>query len=167
MLSMKPILKSQYRAALAMLEQAIDRCPETLWCVPDSPNPFWHVAYHALFCTHMYLQVDHDSFRPWEHHREEYQFLGVVPWEPERRPAIGEPYSKAQVLEYLRFCESILDAALDKLNLESPESGFSWYKMSKMEHQFVNLRHLQHHAGQLADRLRQNAGIGINWVGGR
>jgi len=49
----KPILKSQYHAAFSMLEQAIERCPEALWTATDHPNPFWHVAYHALFCTHI------------------------------------------------------------------------------------------------------------------
>jgi hypothetical protein len=29
----------------------------------------------------------------------------------------------------------------------------------------VNLRHLQHHTAQLADHLRQHAGIGIDWIG--
>ena len=29
--------------------------------------------------------------------------------------------------------------------------------MSKLEHQLVNLRHIQHHAAQLADRLRSAA----------
>ena len=50
-------------------------------------------------------------------------------------------------------------------NLENPQSGFPWYQMSKLEHQFVNLRHIQHHAAQLADRLRSAANIGIKWVG--
>jgi hypothetical protein len=167
MASIKPILKSQYHAALAMLEQAIDRCPETLWCVPANPNPFWHVAYHALFCTHMYLQVDEASFHPWDHHRDEYQFLGPMPWPPHRSPNIGQPYAKAEVLAYLGFCNALVDPAIEKLDMEASESGFSWYKMSKLEHQIVNLRHLQHHAGQLADRLRQNAGMGIDWIGSR
>jgi len=52
------------------------------------------------------------------------------------------------------------------LDLDSAESGFSWYRMSKLEHQFVNLRHIQHHTGQLADRLRQEADRGVEWVGG-
>jgi hypothetical protein len=38
--------------------------------------------------------------------------------------------------------------------------------MSKLEHQLVNLRHIQHHTGQLADRLRQAADRGLRWVGG-
>jgi len=39
--------------------------------------------------------------------------------------------------------------------------------MSKLEHQFVNIRHIQHHGAQLADRLRSAANIGIRWVGGQ
>jgi hypothetical protein len=37
--------------------------------------------------------------------------------------------------------------------------------MSKLEHQLLNIRHLQHHTAQLADRLRQHAGAGIDWIG--
>ena len=34
------------------------------------------------------------------------------------------------------------------------------------EHQLVNLRHIQHHAAQLADRLRTARDHGVRWVGG-
>jgi hypothetical protein len=60
----------------------------------------------------------------------------------------------------------MIDSAVDRLDLNEPESGFSWYKMSKLEHQFVNLRHIQHHTGQLAERIRQATGGAVGWVGG-
>jgi hypothetical protein len=60
----------------------------------------------------------------------------------------------------------MVDKAIDVLDLQSSESGFDWYKMSKLEHQFVNIRHIQHHVAQLGDRLRSSANIGIKWVGG-
>jgi hypothetical protein len=50
------------------------------------------------------------------------------------------------------------------LNLEA-ESGFSWIPMNKMELQIYNIRHIQHHAAQLIERLRDNQGIHIKWVG--
>jgi hypothetical protein len=59
----------------------------------------------------------------------------------------------------------MVDSAVDALDLQSQESGFRWYKVSKLEHQFINIRHIQHHAGQLADRLRLSDGIAIRWVG--
>jgi hypothetical protein len=51
------------------------------------------------------------------------------------------------------------------MDLQSYDSGFSWYPMSKLEHQLVNIRHLQHGAAQLADRLRSKLDIGIKWSG--
>ena len=87
-------LKSQYHASLAMLKQAIEQCPDDLWAGGSYPIAFWRVAYHALFFTHLYLQPDEQAFRPWEHHRKEYQFLGALPFPPYRQPKIGEPYSK-------------------------------------------------------------------------
>jgi hypothetical protein len=53
------------------------------------------------------------------------------------------------------------------LDLDANESGFSWYRMSKLEHQFVNIRHIQHHAAQLIDRVRSAADVGIRWVAAR
>jgi hypothetical protein len=39
-----------------MLRGAIDACPATLWTSDRYVNPFWQVAYHTLFYTHLYLQ---------------------------------------------------------------------------------------------------------------
>ena len=167
MIPIKPILKSQYRASLDMLKQTINYCPENLWTDAAYPNPFWHVAYHALFFLHMYLQPDSDSFRPWSKHRKDYEFMGPVPWPPHNQPNIEEPYTKGQLMEYLHLCEEMVDDAVEKLDLDAQECGFWWYKMSKFEHQFVNIRHTQHHAAQLMDRLRQVAGVGVDWIGGK
>ena len=41
------------------------------------------------------------------------------------------------------------------------------YKVPKLEHQIISLRHIQHHAAQLADRLRATADVGIDWIGAR
>jgi hypothetical protein len=56
---------------------------------------------------------------------------------------------------------------VDALDLMSDESGFSWYPIPKLEHQLVNLRHIQHHMAQLADRLRASEAVGIRWIGAR
>jgi hypothetical protein len=165
--NLQAILKSQYRAAIGMLRQAVERCPDELWLSGEHPNAFWHVAYHAVFVTYVYLQPDFDSFRPWQNHREGTQFLGPIPGNPQLRPKTDEPYSKAQTLEFLGLCDAAIEDAVDKLDLGAPESGFPWYAMSKLEHQFVNIRHLQHHTAQLADRLRRAAGVGVDWVGGK
>lgn len=167
--TLRPVLKSQYHAALAMLGEAIQRCPGNVWSSSDHMNAFWQIAYHTLFFTHMYLQQDEGAFRPWEHHQKAVQHPDGIPGPPDPNsslPLIPKPYTKAQVLEYWIFCDQMVDGALDQLDLENPRCGFPWYQMSKLEHQLVSLRHIQHHAAQLADRLRSAANVGIKWVEG-
>lgn len=169
-------LKSQYHAALAMLRGAIERCPDDLWSSDDYLNPFWRIAYHTLYYTHLYMQPDAASFCAWEHHQTGIQDMDDIPAPPEiqdlvepphRPPQTGEPYTRGQILEYLSVCEQMVDGTVGALDLLAEESGFSWYKLSKMEHQLVSIRHIQHHTGQLADRVRAASNVGVDWVGAR
>ena len=157
------ILGKQYRASLAMLREAVTKCPESLWLAPEYHNKFWHIAYHGLFYTHLYLSNSEKEFTPWKKHREGYQWLGPFPWPPHDRPKIETPYSQDEVLEYLQFCCEAIDARVPYLDFDAP-SGFSWLPFGKLELQLYNLRHLQHHTGQLIDRLRTVAQIGVGWV---
>lgn len=164
------LLKSQYHAALEMLGEAIELCPEDLWYSREPTNSFWQVAYHALFFTHLYLQPNEAAFRPWERHQSEVQHPDGIAGPPDPAsdlPLIPNPYSKAEALAYWRVCSEMVDGAVDALDLESEESGFSWYQVPKLEHQIVNLRHIQHHTAQLADRLRASVDAGVRWVGAR
>jgi hypothetical protein len=160
------IIKSQYRASLAMIGQAIAECSDALWDDPTCKNRFWHIAYHALFYTHLYLQDSGKDFVPWSKHRQEYEFLGPVPWPPHKEPNIGEPYTKQEVLEYLDVCQNEVEGRVSSLDLEAA-SGFDWLPFGKLELQFYNIRHLQLHIGQLIDRLRNQQATGIAWVGSR
>ncbi len=168
--ALRSVLKSQYHAGLAMLREAIERCPEDVWLSKTHRNAFWQIAYHALFFTHLYLQPEEAAFRPWEHQQSEVQHPDGIPGRPRpgsKLPLIPEPYTRAQVLEYWSVCDAMVDHAVGALDLHSPSSGFPWYQMSKLEHQLLNLRHLQHHAAQLADRLRAATDTGVRWVGAR
>lgn len=152
----RTVLKSQYRAALATMRQAIERCPDALWLSGEgNVCPFWRVAFHGLFFTHFYLQKDHRSLTRWAKHRGQLQDL----W----GPPSDEPYSKAEMIEYLEFCLGVLDDALDAMDLVAADCGFPWYPTSKLEHQIINIRHLEHHAAQLSDRLRGAARKGLDW----
>jgi hypothetical protein len=167
---LRTILKSQYRAGLAMLREAIEQCPDDLWFDDEPLNAFWQIAYHTLYFTHLYLQPDVDAFRPWTGHQSEVQHedgIGGPPDPESALPLTPSPYSRSEVLSYLGVCEAMVDDAVDALDLHSEESGFSWYPIPKLEHQLVNLRHLQHHTAQLADRLRTAAGLGVRWAGAR
>jgi hypothetical protein len=167
-LAIRSILKSQYHAALTMLRDALERCPEDLWTDTSYKNSFWQVAYHTLFFTHLYLQPNEAAFVPWEHHQSAVQHEDAIAGllDPESTlPLIPNPYTRSEVLSYWKVCEEMVDSAVDAMNLHDPSSGFSWYNVSKFEHQLISLRHVQHHTAQLADRLRAAANIGIKWVG--
>jgi hypothetical protein len=153
-----------------MLREAIDRCPEELWLSTEHLNPCWQVAYHALFFTHFYGQTEEAAFRPWTHHQANVQYPDGIPGPPDPKstlPLVARPYTKREALEYWAFCDGSIDAWVDAMDLSSASSGFSWYPIPKLEHQLVNLRHIQHHAAQLATRLRTSEDIGIDWVGAR
>lgn len=166
--ALKGALKSQFHAGLSMLRTAIERCPQDLWLRHPPRNAFWQVAYHDVFYTHFYLHTDHTSFRPWVGHREGVQHpdgIGGKADPGSKLPLIPEPYTRAQTLEYLSVTDDLVDSAIDAMDIARPDSGFPWYRMTKLEHQLVNLRHLQHHAAQLADRLRAQTDQGVGWVG--
>ena len=157
----KQALKKQYHAALAMLKIAIERCPDDLWIARDHPRSFWRIAFHVLFYTHLYLQTEEAVFIPWEKDRDDNANLWEDPWQVGTGPV---PYTKQEILEYWNYCDSIVDQQIDKINLDSPSSGFDWYPIPKFEHQLVNLRHIQGHVGQLSELLMA-IGIDTDWVG--
>jgi len=150
-------IKSQYLAALGMMKQAVERCPESIWDVAEDKNKFWRVAYHALFYTHLYLQKTAEDFKPWVKHKEEARRPGTPPEKEETA------YTKTEILEYLAICQMQVAERTASLDLEAP-SGFEWLPFDKLELQFYNLRHLQQHVGELYERLGTRAAVELDWV---
>ncbi len=165
-MNMKDVIKSQYRASLGMMEQAVAKCPDAMWDDREKKNKYWHIAYHALFYTHLYSQPTAEAFTPWVKHKPEYNYMGALPTPPHDPPNIGEPYSKEEILAYYQLCRKEVDAMVDSLDLEA-ESGFYWLPMDKLELQFYNIRHLQMHVGELCERLGSEANIDVEWMGMR
>ena len=166
----RAMLKSQYHATLAMLRDAIVKCPEDVWNTGSRGAPSWGVAYHALYFTHLYGSAGMEGFRPWPKHVADVQFEDGIAGDADPKsplPPLRPPMSKAEVLEYWDFVDRGVDAAVDALDLAREESGFSWYPIPKLEHQIVNIRHIDHHTAQLAARIRIAADLGVAWVGAR
>ena len=107
-----------------------------------------------------------DAFVRWERGRKDYHHLETLPWPPHDPPDIGEPYTQAEVLEYARFLSELIEPGVGRLDLAAEQCGFGWYDMPKLDHQLMNIRHLQHHVGDLAGRLRA-AGVdpALTWLG--
>jgi DinB superfamily len=145
----KQVIQSQYLAALVMLKQAIVKCPQALWDAPGNQDPFWRKSYHTLFYVHLYLQNAEKDFVPWEKHHD---------------PDGAVPFTKDEVLEYLTFVEEQVMERVPLTDLDA-ESGFYWYPVNKLELQFINIRHIQQHAGELYERLGTHENIELDWAG--
>jgi hypothetical protein len=152
-MSVNDLIQSQYQAALEMLKEAVSQCPEELWNDATYQNRFWNVAYHALFYTHLYLQPNLDTFSGWEKHRPDSEQMRA-----------STAYSKTEVLEYLMVCQDQVATQVPELDMDGA-SGFYWIPMNKLELQFYNIRHLQHHTGELCERLGATSAVEIGWIG--
>jgi hypothetical protein len=154
--NLKPALKGQYHAALDMLKGAIEECPDELWAGVVQYRSHWRLAYHTLYFTHFYLQIRSEDFVPWEFHRDE------VESDQDRERLDAKPYTREEMLTYWKIVDAVVDPQIDRIDLSSPNSGFDWYKIPKLDHVLLNLRHIQEHAGQLRERLLE-AGIDQKW----
>ena len=127
-------------------------CPDDAWDSAEV-NRFWHIAYHTLFYLHLYLFRTTAEHRPWSGHRDGAEDLGQAP----------APYTRESILEFLAFCRDHARRRIAALDLDA-ESGFPWLPFGPVERLAYNLRHLQHHTGQLSERIRQTTGNGVAWV---
>ena len=151
------VFVSQYRASITMLQEAIIKSPDALWDDSAHENKYWHIAYHTLFFTHLYLAPSESAFQPWPKGRKGYQDLSV-----KRRDVI---YSKAELEEYTAFVFQRVHEGVN-VPLQDAPNGFEWLpKFSRLELHLYNIRHIQHHTGQLADRLKTANIGGPRWVG--
>jgi hypothetical protein len=162
------MISRQLAASIQMIRQAIDSCPEALWCDAADGTPFWHVAYHALFFIDLYLSENEKAFKAMEFHVPKAQFLpgdyreyGGIVATPEQ--PIPKDKLRAYADHCLAKCAETVEKVTDERALE--RCGFWWYELNVGEFLLNNLRHAQHHAGQLALLLRRRAGIGIDWMG--
>ena len=138
----------QFEAALAMLKQCIERCPDDLWEGVIAQLSVRQVAYHTLFFADLYLTQSEDTFQLRELHRAGGD---------ERESGSCAGLDKQATLAYLAICLEKLRTTLadeSEETLRGP-SGFSWCKFPRAELHLYNLRHIQHHAGQLSSYLRR------------
>jgi hypothetical protein len=162
------MIERQMEAAIQMVRSAIEHCPDSLWDDRDEGTPFWQLAYHALFYADLYLSEDQKEFRAADFHRDKAQLLPGDYGEHGGQVTTPEsPFGKQQLLSYADHCLGKCAAAFEKMTdaraLE--RCGFWWYRLNVGEFLLNNLRHTQHHAGQLALVLRRHAGIGTEWIG--
>jgi hypothetical protein len=157
-ISWKKTIWQQFGAAIDMLENAIVACPDDLWGDRSRQPEFWYMAFHTLFFLDLYLSESNVGFVPPEPFTlDEMDDAGLL---PER------VYTKQELLKYLVHGRAKCRATVASLTEEMlhRRSGFDWLDISAAEVHLYNIRHVQHHAGQLNLILRQHVGSAPRWV---
>src|SRR5438874_2041038 len=142
------ILLAQFEAALRMMKHCVDACPPRFWEGKVANATFRQLAYHTLYYVDLYLSPNPMAFE-----RRDLHSRGGH----RRGPTGCTALSKQETLAYLTICRR---KAIQILAAETAESlqgpcGFPWRKVSRGELHIYNIRHIQHHTGQLSAYLRR------------
>jgi len=153
----KSLVTSQFDAAFDMLEECMRVCPEAKWKGKVGKYAFWHVAYHALYCTDLYTAR---SAEKWKTHPK---------FHPGGRKDVEGEYpmrvmTRAELLAYNAHCRKLVRASIRRETSASlrASAGFPWLSFRRAELPVYSLRHLQHHTGQLGAFLRR-AKVATKW----
>jgi len=153
----------QYQASLKMLMDVIEKCPDSIWANEEYENAYWRIVYHALFYTTLYLSANPVEYVPYPHHIENYNLLGTHT--KDHQPIhIERIYLKDEMMEYTVAVFNSIESWVNRFPMED-SSGFDWIPLNRFELHLYNIRHLQHHTGQLIERLHQTGIKGIKWEG--
>ena len=153
--SLKTILWKEFGAAIDMLENAVAACPESRW---KDNSKFWYNAYHVIFFLDYYLTEEEEKFHP------------PAPFTLSEFNAEGEMpervYDKSELITYIRYCREKCRKLISELTDENMQKRFinKYRNYSRLEIIIYNMRHVQHHAGQLNLLLRQNGNEPPDWV---
>ncbi len=147
--TVKQMLLGQYEASLSMMNLCLQKCPPEHWDGKVARYPFWQVAYHTLCFLDLYLTPTEKAFQlrdvhpgGWSEFNDEY---------PSRR------FERQELSDYAAIClKKIRDVIMSETqgSLEGP-SGHHRLAFSRAELHLYNIRHVQHHTGQLTAFLRR------------
>jgi len=154
----KSIIWGQFGAAIDMLENAINACPDSLWGNKIGHSEFWYITFHALFFLDLYLSESDKGFvPPAPFTLDELDERGLLP---------DRVYTRQELLKYLTHgrgkCRSVIAGMTEERS--NRRCGFDWLDLSVAEMLLYNMRHVQHHAAQLNLMLSKETGAAPRWV---
>jgi hypothetical protein len=154
----REMIWSQFGAAIDMLESAMRACPDELWYDRSRTPQFWYVAFHTLFFVDLYLSDTDAGFTPPSPFTlDEMDPAGIMP---------DRPYTKEELSSYLAHGRGKCRLTISSLTPDraARRCGFSWLDLTVAELLLYNMRHVQHHTGQLNMMLRQATDSAPRWV---
>ena len=148
----------QFGAAIDALGNTVRECPEEVWGDRSREPEFWMLAHHTVFYLDLYLSDGLEGWAP-----PSPFALDELEWDPPRRE---HPYAKEDVLRHVAHCRRKCRTSIAALTAERAEQpcAFPERDLSVLGLLLYNMRHVQHHHGQLNATLRQTTGSATPWV---
>jgi len=159
-------LWGQFGASIDMLINVISNCPDNYLA---TNKRFYYLAYHSVIFLDYYLSIPPKDFSP---------ILTFTIKDEDQRPpeSIGDMipdkiYSRQELIDYVKHsrlkCEKLIESLTDdeKLNIrftEGNEEGDMDYPI--LEILLYNMRHTQHHTGQLNLIMQQDLNKHLEWA---
>jgi hypothetical protein len=163
--AIKKSYSRQIGAAFKMLEHVIDNANDTTWTARISNVPFWQICYHVLWFTDFYFHANEATFQPQSFDMKEIHNYWVYP-DSQMIENQKHPISKSNMKAYCKYVRQKANQFIQNINATyfTTPSPFEWHGFPKIDLVDYNLRHLQHHVGQLDIIVRRDQNIGNPWI---
>jgi len=166
---LQKVLWNQFGASIDMLNDIIAMWPDQYW---NLDNKFYYLCFHTFLFLDYYLTI------PPTNYTAPLPFTMISPEEiPQYAVDDLLPrklYTKKELLVSLQTCRQkckhlIFGLAHETLEhpwLDQPDDivGGSTLRYSVLEILLYNLKHVQHHVGQLNLLLRKETGQAVAWI---
>jgi hypothetical protein len=169
----KQILWKNFAAAIDMFRETLILCPDDLW---QAKSKFYYLSYHTTIFLDYYLTSPVKDFIP----VLAYTITDIhdMPAEAVDDVIPGRFYSRTEIFDYLTL---VREKCREMTILSAPDKLMQkWIDKSEidlhglcpslvvdytvLEILFYNLRHVQHHVGQLNYILRQKLDKAAGWI---
>ncbi|MFW9930803.1 MAG: DinB family protein [Candidatus Thorarchaeota archaeon] len=147
-------ISEQYGAALKMLEDTINECPEDLWQHTDGETIISQIVFHVLFWIDRYLSKNKDEERIFKPYMEnKHQKEGKI------------VYSKQDLLDYSNFVRKKADTWFKVMTLDdlTSDSVYDFHGSTLLSSLMYDLRHIMLHVGALHVRLNRAGKDPMDW----
>lgn len=154
------VLRRQVRPTLAMFRAASGDGAEAVWSSDASPA-YWEHAYHALFGLGFFLR------EPFVPYRDAPKPAFHARVSPDLEPTEADPIPLADYEAYRREVFEQLEGLLDRLTPEllTAETAIFGRYFTLADRLLGQVRHVQHHIGELNAIRRRHGVEPIAWQG--
>ena len=166
---LRKILWNQFGASIDMLKNIIALWPDQHW---NLTNKVYYLSFHTFLFLDYYLTI------PPTNYAAPLPFTMIspdkVPYYAVDDLLPGRLYSQNELLNGLQTCRQkckqvifgLTEESVHRLWIDQPDdiAGSPTLQYSVLEILLYNLKHVQHHVGQLNLLLREETGHAADWI---